>query len=104
MGLPPVLSVPLLRTAARLAGFRLRETTAADSVRGTDLPILNIHGEDDRFVPAAMSAEIQQANPAIRRHTFPAAGHGISYMKDTPRYHRLVTEFITEVLSSAPKK
>ena len=46
----------------------------------------------------SMSAEIQSANPAIRRHTFPEAGHGISYMKDTPRYHRLVREFCAEVL------
>jgi len=101
--LPPVLAMPLIRTAARVLGsFSLTECTAADAVRNTDLPILIIHGEDDRFVPCEMSAEIAAANPAIRRCTFPGAGHGISYMKDTPRYHALVNAFLAEVLGSSP--
>ena len=100
--LPPVLAMPLIRTAARLAGFSLAECTVADAVRRARIPILIIHGEDDRFVPCEMSAEIAAANPSIRRCTFPGAGHGISYMKDTPRYHALVNGFLAEVLGSSP--
>lgn len=99
MKYPPALAMPFVRAAARLlGGFSLSECTAAEAVKGASVPIMIIHGEDDRFVPCSMSAEIQSANPAIRRHTFPEAGHGISYMKDTPRYHRLVREFCAEVL------
>ena len=103
MGLPPALSVPLLRTGTRLAGFSLTEITAADAVRNVSVPILIIHGEDDRFVPCSMSGEILRANPAIRRYTFPEAGHGISYMKNTPRYRQLVKEFICKTLQNHVK-
>ena len=95
---PPALTMPFIQAAARLFGnFSLRECTAAEAVKRTNIPILMIHGEDDRFVPCAMSAEIQ--GPSVRRHTFPDAGHGISYMKDTPRYHRLVKEFLKEIMA-----
>jgi len=99
MKYPPTLAMPFIRAAARLfGGFSLTERTAAESVKNASVPIMIIHGEDDRFVPCSMSADIQAANPAIRRYTFPGAGHGISYMKDTPRYHRLVRDFCAEVL------
>ena len=104
MHLPPALSMPFIRTAARLAGFSLAECTVADAVRRARIPILIIHGEDDRFVPCEMSAEIAAANPSIRRHTFPEAGHGISYMKDTPRYHALVHEFLSGIPGILPEK
>ena len=95
---PPALTMPFIQAAARLFGnFSLTECTAAEAVKRTNIPILMIHGEDDRFVPCAMSAEIQ--GPSVRRHTFPEAGHGISYMKDTPRYHRLVKEFLKEIMA-----
>ncbi len=104
MRYPPALAMPFIRTAARLlGGFSLTEHTAARSVKDASIPIMIIHGEDDRFVPCSMSADIQAANPAIRRHTFPEAGHGISYMKDTPRYHRLVKEFCAEALAQPHK-
>jgi len=46
-------------------------------------------------VPCDMSREIFEANPGmIRLETFPGAGHGMSYMTDTPRYERTVREFI----------
>ena len=99
MKYPPTLAMPFIRAAARVfGGFSLAECTAAEAVKRAAVPIMIIHGEDDRFVPCGMSADIQAANPAIRRHTFPEAGHGISYMKDTPRYHRLVKDFWAEVL------
>ena len=94
---PPALTMPFIQAAARIfGGFSLKECTAAEAVKRTRIPILIIHGEDDRFVPCAMSAEI--CGPSVRRHTFPDAGHGISYMKDTPRYHRLVKEFLKEIM------
>lgn len=102
--LPPAAVMPFLSTAARLfGGFSLTELTAAEAVKSSKIPIMIIHGEDDRFVPCSMSAEIQAAKPAIRRHTFPGAGHGISYMKDTPRYRQLVEEFTAEVLRKTVK-
>ena len=52
MGLPDGLCWPFLRLGARLyGGFDPEETTAAAEVRKSKVPILILHGEDDRFVP-----------------------------------------------------
>ncbi len=97
---PPRLSYPFVVLGARLFGhFHLNATTAARSVKNTRVPILIIHGEKDNFVPAEMSAQIKDANPArIRRETFPDADHGISFLMDEARYKTLVRNFLTEAL------
>ncbi len=99
-GLPPSVLLPIIRLGARCFGhFDLEETTAIDAVRRTRIPILLIHGEDDRFVPCRMSQEIWSACSGPRTiKTFPGAGHGLSYMADTKRYERLVKQFVGECL------
>lgn len=94
----------LIRPAAILGakifgGFDLTETDAYQAVKHTKVPILIIHGEDDRYVPCEMSEGVALANPdMVTRYTFPTAAHGISYLVDTPRYHSLVKEFVQRVL------
>ena len=81
-------------------GFDIRQTDAIRAVKKASVPILIIHGEDDRFVPAAMSEQVRQVNPSlVRRHTFPGAGHAMSYLVDTERYWQIVSEFMKEVLA-----
>ena len=95
MKVPPVLMMPFTRLAARLSGFDLRAASAVEAVKHANVPILLIHGEDDWFVPCDMSREIRAANPdRITLHTFPKAGHGISFIEDQPRYETLVREFL----------
>ena len=79
-------------------GFDLMETDAVRAVQNTKVPILIIHGEADHYVPCEMS-DLVSVNPAmVERHTFPGAAHGISYLVDTPRYHRIVKAFVEKVL------
>jgi len=93
--LPAGICWLFLRLGARLFGrFDPEETTAAAEVKKATVPILLLHGEDDRFVPCAMSEEIAGANPLVERHTFPGAGHGLSYMVDRPRYLALVRDMM----------
>lgn len=98
---PNWLIKPFAILAAKIyGGFNLLETDAVQAVQNAKVPILIIHGEDDRYVPCYMSEEVAQANPAmVQRYTFPEAAHGISYLVDTPRYHRIVKEFVGKVLS-----
>lgn len=99
MHLPAALMMPLVRLAARrIGGFDLSAASAVEAVRRAKIPALIIHGEDDRFVPCAMSREIHAANPSmVRLETFPGAGHGLSYMVDTERYERAVREFLLKI-------
>lgn len=98
---PSWLIKPFAILAARIyGGFDLLETDAVRAAANAKVPILIIHGEDDRYVPCYMSESVEKANPEkVRRFTFPGAAHGISYLTDTARYHRIVREFVHQVLS-----
>ena len=90
---------PFLHMGALLSGrFRLNSASAIQAVRKAQIPILLIHGEDDRFVPCQMSLEIA-ANCASRVElaTFPDAGHGLCYMSDPLRYELVVTHFLQTI-------
>ena len=98
---PNWLIRPFALLAARIyGGFDLMETDALQAVRNTKVPILIIHGEDDRYVPCEMSEEPSRINPGmVRRFTFPGAAHGISYLTDPRRYHNIVRAFAQQILS-----
>ena len=91
---------PLLILGAKIyGGFDVREASGLEAVTHSNVPILILHGENDTFVPAAMSKAIAGANPKmVRLHTFPGADHALSYMVDTPRYRKIVEDFMEEVL------
>lgn len=99
MGLSPGLFYPLLSLAARVYGdFRPEAASALESVKRTKLPILLIHGEDDRLVPCEMSRDLAAAGgDKVTLATFPGAGHGLSYIADQARYAALVTDFLAKV-------
>lgn len=93
---PVVICRPLIHIAAFLyGGFRLGSSTAVRAVQHTEIPVLLIHGEDDSFVPCAMSEQIAAACASrVTLATFPGADHGLSYLVDPMRYERTVYEFL----------
>ena len=99
MPIPSWLMKPFVILGAKIfGGFDIRETDAAQAVRNSRVPILIIHGDADGFVPCEMSNIVSENPGLIRRHTFPGADHGISYLVDSTRYKKLVTEFMDKVL------
>lgn len=98
--LPQWLIKPFVILGAKIfGGFDLQETDALRAVRNAKIPVLILHGEDDRYVPCEMSKLAEEANPAmVQRFTFPGAAHGISYLADTPRYHKIVKDFVHKIL------
>lgn len=98
MPIPNWLIKPFAILGAKIfGGFDLTETTAAEAVKHTKVPVLILHGEIDGYVPCEMS-DIVDSNPAmVQRYTFPGADHGISYLVDTPRYHQIVKDFLASV-------
>ena len=97
----PVFPVyALQRLGCRLfGGFDPEEASAAGALARCDTPVLFLHGEDDRFVPCAMGRENYACCRAADKTllTFPAAGHGMSYMADRERYLAAVTDFLGRV-------
>lgn len=98
--IPPCVVYPFIALGARLFGrFDPNGADAAEAVKRTPVPILLIHGEDDRFVPCEMGRAIARANPRMAEiHTFPNAGHGLSFLVDRPRYERITDAFLKRVL------
>ncbi len=98
-GYPEKLSYPFIWLGARIfGGFCLTEASAISSVQKAKIPILLIHGEDDRFVPCQMSREIyKNCSSPTQLHTFPNAGHGLSYVIDHKRYEKICMDFLRSV-------
>ena len=105
MHYPVPVCRPFIHLSAWLFGhFRLNSCTAKDAVSRARIPILLIHGEDDRLVPCSMSAELAACNPSrVTVQTFPGAGHGLSYIVDPIRYERVICEFLQTVPQIADK-
>lgn len=103
MKIPARIAWPFIRLGARIYGrFDPDSADAAEAVRHTPVPILLIHGEDDRFVPCDMGRRIAAANPdKVELHTFPGAGHGLSFLIDQPRYERITRAFLDRVMADA---
>ena len=91
----PVYAVA--RIGAKLfCGFDLDSASAPEALRRSHIPVLFIHGDDDRFVPCRMSRENFEASAAERKKLLivPNAGHGLSYMLDRPAYLSALHEFL----------
>ena len=99
LGYPPKLAEPFIRLGASLfGGFRLDACSALEAVRHAKVPILFLHGEDDRMVPCAMSETIRAAcaSPA-QVCTVPDAGHCLSYMTNPLIYERNILTFLNTI-------
>lgn len=98
-GYPPALCWPFIWLGAVVFGrFRPDACSALEAVRRAEIPVLLLHGEDDRLVPHSMSRQLLDAcaSPAML-HTFPGAGHGLAYMSDPARYEQAVGGFLRTI-------
>lgn len=98
MHISPKLAYPFVWLAAKIFGhFDLNGMTCEQAIKSAQIPVMILHGEDDRYVPCDMSKEIADANPDIvTRYTFPDAGHGLSFLVDTQRYRDLTEPFYAQ--------
>ena len=93
---------PFIRLSARLfAGINLGEASAEKSVKETNIPILIIHGDDDRYVPYYMGKHIFEACASQNKQmlTVNNAGHAISYFLETENYTKTVTDFVEAAIN-----
>ncbi len=98
MGINKKLAYPFIWLSAKLLGrFDINEKTCEQAVKNSKIPVLILHGEDDRYVPCEMSEEIRKANKEkVTRYTFENAGHGISFFADKERYREITEAFFSE--------
>lgn len=100
MKLPVGPTYFMIRIGARIfGGFDLESASAESALANNSrIPVLFIHGEDDRFVPCEMSRRNYNACCAEKRLlTVKDAGHGLSYLVDYESYSGAVKEFLKRV-------
>lgn len=100
---PPALTYPFVCLGGFLFGGLLlrKKDSPVEAVKHTQIPILLLHGEDDRFVPWDMSREIFDACASPKTLvTFPGAAHGVSYLADPQKYKKAVAGFVNQCRQS----
>lgn len=85
----------LIKLGARIyGGFDLEETSPIEAMKRCRVPVIFIHGENDKFVPCEMSRENYEACAAPKRLlTVPGAGHGLCILVDREAYLGALDEF-----------
>ena len=68
--------------------------TTFDALERNKIPVLFIHGTDDKFVPIEMTYQNYKACTAPKRlFVVPGAGHAMSYIVDKTGYEQTVMDF-----------
>lgn len=79
-------------------GFDIEKSSAQMSLKKTDIPVLLVHGEDDRFVPCEMSRQNKSVCKSdCQILTVKNAAHGVSYLVDQDSYCDAVKAFFKRV-------
>ena len=101
----PVFLYPLLRLGTIIyGGFDPNKAEPCGFASEIKIPLMLVHGEDDRFVPPEMSREVYEACSLAEIHTFPGARHGTSYLADTKRYKKITADFILRIFGEGYDK
>lgn len=100
-GFPVSLTYPLIRLSALIfGGFDIENASPLDAIKKSSLPILFIHGNDDRFVPYSMGKELYDSYTGPKKLvTVENAGHAFSYFFDTELYEKELDDFTKDILT-----
>ncbi len=82
------------------AQFRLSDVRPIAAVAKSELPILFIHGNRDRFIPTYMSKNLYEAKQKGLKRLWIAenAGHSDAYQRNRTQYEAEVSTFLVEAL------
>jgi len=94
--LPSILFLPMMELFARaFAGFSFDEYSTYEALEKTKIPILFIHGKEDRYVPPYMSQNGYNVCASKKKIAFfDGARHGLSFFVDKEKYLQLLYEFL----------
>ncbi|TFB18553.1 alpha/beta hydrolase [Filobacillus milosensis] len=92
----PILNTTSIVTEAK-ANYSLKEASALDQVKKTDVPILYFHGNSDDFVPTRMTRELyKNTNSEAELKVFEKSGHGEAFAIYKDEYIKVLNEFLND--------
>lgn len=87
--LPSKLLYPFVKLGGLIfAGFNIDKASPVDAVKNCNIPIVFVHGDQDKFVPHYMSKKLYEACPSEKKKfiTIPGADHGLAFPVDEDGY------------------
>lgn len=95
----PAAMLQVVSVCARLRyGYSFAEMKPIDSLKDNHLPILFIHGAEDKFIlPSHSEALCRAAGDGCTLRLIPGAGHAESVLRQPEMYREFVTEFVSRV-------
>ena len=82
----------------KIAGYRFDEYSTLDALKDNRVPVLLIHGKEDKFVPTWMSEKNFEACTARKKLLLvDNAGHGSSIFENPDLYEATEREFLKEI-------
>jgi len=99
--LPPAPIISLASVySQKAAGYRLDAYSTLDALKDNRVPVLFVHGKEDKFVPTWMSQKNYDACPSEKRLLLvEGAGHGSSVFENLPLYEQTEKEFLQKALA-----
>lgn len=93
----PILNMFQIVAMAK-AGYDIKQASAVEQVKKSNIPILFIHGDNDDFVPKYMCDELYEAaNCKKDKLIIEGAGHTDSKYKEPDTYYNKIFEFINNL-------
>ncbi len=88
-----------------LSGYRFDEYSTLDALKDNRVPVLFVHGKEDKFVPTWMSQKNYDACTSKKRLLMVEnAGHGSSIFENQPLYEQTEKEFLADALGAEADK
>lgn len=88
---------PVGKMAKQRLHMAMDSASCADALSRAKIPVLLVHGSDDRFVPVEMTYANYKACAGPKRLLIvPGAEHGMSYLVDRTGYENAVRAFWTD--------
>ena len=98
---PPIIILPAIAFYAKhRAGFSIDAYSTYTAMETNALPVLFVHGLADAFVPCEMTEACYARCTAPKRLVLvEGAGHGLSFLVDTPRLKKELQDFLSRYVS-----
>ncbi|GHU85898.1 alpha/beta hydrolase [Clostridia bacterium] len=82
-----------------LGGFDLKEASAVEQLKKTKVPVMFIHGSEDKFVLPDMVHKVYDATPTEKElYIVPGAKHNCAFRIDQAEYMKRCLEFINKYI------
>ncbi|MBR4110228.1 MAG: alpha/beta hydrolase [Clostridia bacterium] len=102
--IPKFLAIPVIKTVSLIsetfADFPFDECEPVEAVKKAKIPMLFIHGKEDKFVPCEMGIEMYEACACNEKDLLliEGAGHAVSHLTDSKTYEEGLDGFLSKVM------